>query len=103
MRKKLPEELIHSNEVKSAVLSNLHGVVLDKYGSINTDKIGAFGAYALHCIKTVEDDLGMQSLKCLKVSGTEKNLIFQFDKSLFIAVEGDKELKEQILGEFFDS
>ena len=91
--KELSETIKVDKEVRTAFLSDYTGKILDSHKIAKAEKLSAFAAYSAHCIKTIEDELGMQSLASLKVQGAEKSLLLSFEDDYILGIEGKKEIE----------
>jgi predicted regulator of Ras-like GTPase activity (Roadblock/LC7/MglB family) len=78
-----------------ALSANNSGIVKDTHKKGDAEQLAAFGAYSAHCMKTIEDDLGMQTLRKLVVQG-DKKLVVHFKEDGFCALMGSKTFDESI-------
>ena len=95
-------ELIKKGKAESAFFADDKGVLEEEYKMGKGAQTAAVAAYLIHCMKTIESDLGMTDLKQIRISGKSKNLLLGFDGNRIVGLEGGKELTENSLDSYYE-
>lgn len=98
----IPQGLKSLNGVKAVFAADTKGTVIEQYKAANAQKVAAVGAYASHCLKSVEENLGMLELKSIKVSGSTKKLTLNFQDDYLFVVESNEDVPENLIAEYFE-